>query len=598
MSKLFYSIRWRLVLSYSILTLLTVCIVGLVALSLIGRYTRQQEMDYLKSNAEAIAHQARPFFRSGPHPLALSELARTSAFLGHIRVKVLDQQRQVLVDTGPHETIEEFVWIPAITDTWSMGEAVSRSTTTNPNFDPENFDNQNDWPGSIIIFPSTKRHPSFDRASEHQRPFSLPPGARFMIIRRQMAGYGQRVIGFDTYDEDIFHDDSAAPSFLPPPNNRDPLEPASNDPQETNPEDQSVSDRPPDEGLVYAKAIQNRGQILGYVEVSGGPKFRRQATTTFQRAFLWAGLGATFLAVVMGLGVSRGLTAPLQTLTQVAQQMGAGDLSVRAPIKGRDETSQLATQFNHMAQRLETSFTDLAAERDALRRFIADASHELRTPVTALKNFNELLQGIAKDDPEARTEFLAESDTQIQRLTWITHNLLDLSRLDAGLVDLDVAEQEVKTLLEAATTPFHPVAQEKQIDITLTLPSEVIKAQPLTILCDQARFEMALSNLLDNALKFTAPGGQIELGGKMIEGEGEQTIQIWVQDTGPGILPEEQAFLFDRFYRGQQTQQIAGSGLGLAIVQSVVQAHQGQVFVESKVGVGSRFVITVPKIRI
>ncbi|MER3514529.1 MAG: two-component sensor histidine kinase, partial [Chloroflexota bacterium] len=110
----------------------------------------------------------------------------------------------------------------------------------------------------------------------------------------------------------------------------------------------------------------------------------------------------------------------------------SGDLSTRAPVHGEDEIGQLARQFNQMAAHLEASFAQLSAERDALRRFIADASHELRTPITALQNFLDLVQGPAAEDPAARSEFLAESQKQVSRLEWITQNLLDLSRLEAG----------------------------------------------------------------------------------------------------------------------------------------------------------------------
>jgi signal transduction histidine kinase len=297
------------------------------------------------------------------------------------------------------------------------------------------------------------------------------------------------------------------------------------------------------------------------------------------------------LALVVGLLVSRGLTAPLRNLTAAAGQMSGGDLSIRAPVTSKDEFGQLARQFNDMAQRLEVSFADLAAERDSLRRFIADASHGLRTPITALKNFNELLQGAAADDPAARAEFLAESQIQLDRLEWITRNLLDLSRLDAGLVTLDVGDHDADELIGAAAAAFRTMAQEKSISLTVE-PAP----HPFQVPCDRRRIELALSNLLDNALKFTPVGGRIEIGAKLAEME-EDVGQLWVWNSGPGIPLEEQDCIFERFYRGEGDH-IEGSGLGLAIVRSIVQAHAGRVFVESVVdGDGCRFVIELPLLR-
>jgi signal transduction histidine kinase len=323
---------------------------------------------------------------------------------------------------------------------------------------------------------------------------------------------------------------------------------------------------------------------VGYVELSGGPDFGMQAVTTTRRAFLLAGGGAALMAVIVGLLVSQGLAAPLRRLSTAAGQMSGGNLSARVPLRGQDEIGQLAGQFNLMAERLEASFAALSAERDALRRFIADASHELRTPITALKTFNELLQHAAADDPAARTEFLAESQVQLGRLEWITRNLLDLSRLDAGLVDLDLAEHDVREIIEAVAATFKPLASEKGVTLSVESAGDLMPVR-----CDRARVEMALSNVVDNALKFTPAGGQVRVGA----GQVDKMVQLWVKDTGPGIDPADLPHIFERFYRGQSGR-AEGSGLGLAIVQSIAQAHGGQVFAESEPGYGSRFVIELP----
>jgi signal transduction histidine kinase len=294
-----------------------------------------------------------------------------------------------------------------------------------------------------------------------------------------------------------------------------------------------------------------------------------------------AGIGASVLAMIAGLVMSQRLTSPLKKLGEAAVRMGAGDLTARARVQSQDEIGTLAAQFNSMADQLQESFLQLQAERDSLRRFIADASHELRTPVTALKNFLTLLQGSAANDRRAQAEFLAESQSQVERLEWITRNLLDLTRLDAGLVELDLADHDLREILASAATSFRPIAEGKGIQLKMEAPES-----QLLLRCDRPRLELALDNLLDNALKFTPLGGNIQIGAGMIEG----VTRTWVQDSGPGIHPDDLPHIFERFYRGRGRTD-DGSGLGLAIVKSLVEAQGGRVGVQSEAGKGTKITL-------
>jgi signal transduction histidine kinase len=520
------------------LTLLTASLVGVLALSLIKRYVSQQEVEHLTTNAEAVARQAMLLMWPVVHERELQELAQTSAFLGNAQVRILDDHHRVLADSGSGTEGDARVGI-LLPHEWTIevpGVPSRPFVMTLP-------------PGTRL----TSLFPREERLSVFLDQF--PPDTTLTVVRWQDGVWG-RGFEFDVIREpEQFQELAADRREIP------------------------RSDR------VIIVPVGEGDNPLGYVEISNAPDFSIEALTTTRQAFLFAAGGAMLMAVIVGLLVSRGLAAPVRQLTEVAGQMSGGNLSIRAPVHGRDEIGQLARQFNQMTERLEASFAELAAERDALRRFIADASHELRTPITALKNFNDLLQGAATDDPAARAEFLAESQVQLDRLEWITRNLLDLSRLDAGLVVLDLANHDVGELIEGAASVFKALAQEKGVALSIRLP-----IPPLRVRCDRAWIELALSNLLDNALKFTPAGEQVEIGA---ERRGE-AVQLWVRDSGPGIDPTDQPHIFERFYRGQGSG-VEGSGLGLAIVQSVVQAHRGQVSVESEPDAGSLFVVELPQ---
>jgi signal transduction histidine kinase len=322
---------------------------------------------------------------------------------------------------------------------------------------------------------------------------------------------------------------------------------------------------------------------VGFVEVTGAEDLVGPAVARTREAFVWAGLIATAVALIVGVLVSFQLTAPLQALTASAGQIRDGDLTVRAPTYGDDEVGELAVAFNEMASQLETNSAELALERDTLRRFMSNASHELRTPITALRAFNELLREGASDYPEVRAEFLAESAEQIERMVCITEHLLDLTRLDAGVAALDVEQCVVAELLDEAVNPFTLRAEEQRVKLAVEQPPP-----DLEVRCDRARLVLALNRLLDNALKFTGEGGQIRVGASRHNGE----LRLWVRDTGEGIRPEALPHVFERFYRGDRRR--PGSGLGLALVKSVVEAHGGRVAVKSTPGRGSQFVIVLP----
>jgi signal transduction histidine kinase len=302
-------------------------------------------------------------------------------------------------------------------------------------------------------------------------------------------------------------------------------------------------------------------------------------------AVLISGLAALVIAAVVGFLIGRAISDPLLSLASTARRMADGDMSARASLTRRDEIGDLAHQFNGMAENLESTFKDLRSERDSLKRFVADASHELRTPITALATFNELLQGSAANDPEARQEFLQESATQLARLQWITSNLLDLSRLDAGIAGLVLATTNAGDIVQAAIVDSRARASDKAVQLALELPAE-----PVLLVCDGKRMEIAVGNLVSNAVKFVQPGGAVTV---RVEAD-ELRVRFIVSDDGPGISTEDAPHIFERFYRGRGTNG-EGAGLGLAITQSVAQAHGGSIGVTTQPGQGSIFTLDLPR---
>ncbi|MCB0082852.1 MAG: HAMP domain-containing histidine kinase, partial [Caldilineaceae bacterium] len=177
-----------------------------------------------------------------------------------------------------------------------------------------------------------------------------------------------------------------------------------------------------------------------------------------------------------------------------------------------------------------------------------------------------------------------ESQQQVGKLGRITSSLLDLSRLEGGLGDLQRQPEDMRALVQRAAALFRLAAQEKQIALHVTLP-----ASPLITTCDGERIESVLTNLLDNALRFAPMGGHVEIGAAAAADR--RSIRLWVQDNGPGVAPADAPFIFERFYQASAAPASAkGAGLGLAIVQSIVRSHGGLVWLETPQTGGSRFV--------
>jgi two-component system sensor histidine kinase MprB len=280
--------------------------------------------------------------------------------------------------------------------------------------------------------------------------------------------------------------------------------------------------------------------------------------------------GGIALAALLGRLVAGAAVQPLKRLTRTAEHVAVTrDLSRRIAPGGQDEIGRLAKSFNAMLDALERSMTALDASVHAQRQLVADASHELRTPVTSLRTNIEILQQQGRDmDPEEQDRLLGDVVEQIEDLTLLVNDLIDLARgeepqLDTEEIRLDMLVEEVieRARRDASATPLRA------------------ELEPVIVTGVAARLERAVSNLIDNAVKYSPPREPVEI--RLHRDE------LTVRDHGPGITAEDLPHIFDRFYRGADARGHPGSGLGLAIVRQVVDQQGGSVAAEPAPGGGT-----------
>ena len=287
-------------------------------------------------------------------------------------------------------------------------------------------------------------------------------------------------------------------------------------------------------------------------------------------------LGGIALAAGLGRLAARRALAPLAEVAQAAQHIGeTEDLSNRIRVHADDEVGQLATRFNAMLDRLEASRAELDDSMRAQRQLVADASHELRTPVTSLRtNIEVLLEG-AELDPEDRRRLLADVVEQSEELTALVTDLIELARGDEpGYATEDV---RLDALAAESIARSHRNAPQIQIESHL---------QPVTIDGVPARLERAINNLLDNAARHSPPTGVVEV---TVDHDG-----VTVRDHGPGVDEQDLPYVFDRFFRGTNSRGRQGSGLGLAIVRQVTEQHGGTATVANAPDGGAVFTLHLP----
>ncbi|MCW5835774.1 MAG: HAMP domain-containing protein [Labilithrix sp.] len=350
------------------------------------------------------------------------------------------------------------------------------------------------------------------------------------------------------------------------------------------------------------------GRELHYVAVPGaeGTVLRlaqplsevNETVAAMRRRLLVASTLAMLVAVVLAILASRVASRPIQEMTTTATRLARGDFEAPIPEGDRDEFGVLWRALKSLASQLKARIGELVEERDRLQRlmtirrdFVANVSHELRTPVTSIQGYAETL---LRDDtpPETRAQFIEVIHRQAQRMGALVEQLLALSELEARGRD-DLARESVSVLSiarhVAETVAGHAEARSVTVDVDGVDASAVVFADPEGV-------ERVLLNLVDNAVNYGKDGGKVTVRATAERGRGREGVAIEVVDDGDGIAAQHLPRIFERFYRvdAGRSRQHGGAGLGLAIVKHLVESMDGAIEVESELGVGTRFVVTLP----
>ncbi len=358
-----------------------------------------------------------------------------------------------------------------------------------------------------------------------------------------------------------------------------------------------MGERPPDaEGRGGGRRFESAPITVGGEEVGlvivpteAPPVFvavREMGPTLAWFALGLLGVGAAVTALV----IFRPTHNRLRALERAASALGQGQTDVRAVEGGGDEVSSLARTFNRMAEDLDARATALSASDRARRQLLADVSHELMTPLTAIRGYTETLgmSDLQLDEP-TRERYLAIIGEETRKLEELIGDLLDLARLEGGGGTLDFKDVAISELFGRVVDRHGPTIRDRRITV---VPR--IEPADLGVRGDPQRLEQALQNLASNALRHTPEGGTIELGASI----GADGVHIRVADSGPGIPTEHLPRVFDRFYKVDPSRSVSstasGSGLGLSIVQAIVERHGGRITASNGAKGGAIFEIVLP----
>ena len=330
---------------------------------------------------------------------------------------------------------------------------------------------------------------------------------------------------------------------------------------------------------ISAARMSHEGRIVGALLLSTPVTELRQAIVTMENRMVTIFAVIAGVALVAALVFSVTLTRPVKALTSAIRRMGRGDLSARVKVRASGEMKELADSYNAMAEKIENFDRSRS-------QFVSNASHELKTPLATMKILLENLIYQPEMPKDLQVEFMQDMNHEIDRLTGIITDLLTLTQMDSQSTALTEEEVDLSGLTEETLHILRAAAARAGQQISDRIEPDV------TLTGDRSKLGQIIYNLIDNAIKYTPEGGEIRV---TLASEGRNAV-LTVTDNGIGIPEDDQAHIFDRFYRVDKARSRAtgGTGLGLSIVRQMVQLHGGEITVASAPEKGSVFTVTLP----